>query len=222
MKLLFFILFMIPLISYSQITVIEVTQQRNMFEEKVISEGWPKWNKNSWYGNPDSGLDFAGIGYDAFWNQPKGERTFYTNISENQRIFLGDSINLISGGGENYVWNTGDSTRVIKVSPIDTTTYTVTIKDDDRTDEKSVIVYVEPRPDGFQTINIGNDYSICEGLTITLVANGLSQSTYLWSTGDTSKTITVTPSLTQFYTVSVTLGNQTVTDTILIIVNNCN
>ena len=221
MRLLFFILFFVTGLSYSQITVIEVTQQRNMFEEKVISEGWPKWNKTSWYGNPNTGLDFAGTGYDVFWNQPKGERTFFTNISENQRIFLGDSINLISGGGSQYIWSTGDSTRVIKVSPIDTTTYTVTIKDDGRTNELSVTVYVEPIPEEYKNLNIGNDYTICEGTTIALISNGLSYSTYEWSTGDTTKIITVTPSLTQFYTVTVTFGNQTVTDSILIIVNNC-
>lgn len=222
MKLLLFILFFVPMMMFSQITVIKVTKQRDMFTEKVIREGWPKENPDSWYGNPDTGLDFAGIGYDGFWNQPKGKRTFYTNISENQRIFRGDSVNLISGGGSQYLWNTGDSTRILKVSPLDTTTYSVKIKDDNRETELSVTVFIEDRIFGVPIANLGNDNVICKGESVFLISNGTPTSTYLWNTGEITQGITVTPDVTQTYSVTITDGTNSDTDTVIIIVNNCN
>lgn len=224
MKLLLFIL-LLPIFSFSQVSVIKVTAQRPIFEEKVIyGARWPTWNKNESYGNPDTRLSFSTMGYDAFWNQTKGPRTFYTNISENQRISRGDSIRVISGGGSKYIWNTGDTTRTIKVSPLNTTTYSVTITDDNRSKQLSTTVYVEDRPLSPKTLNVGNDRTICEGTTITLTSDveETPTTTYLWSTGATSKSITVTPSLSNTYTVTVTDNEIVLVDEILIIIKKCN
>lgn len=98
------------------------------------------------------------------------------------------------------------------VSPANTTTYTVTITD-----------YCNQDITGDVTITVGNgfadlgpDIALCNGESATLTVNqGLS---YLWNTGDTTQTITITPSNTGQYTVTVTdicVGS----DSILVTVN---
>jgi len=223
-KKLLVLLFFLPLILTAQISVIKVTKQRDMFVEKVIECGWPKYVESSWYGQPYvNGLTTDQIS--AIWFGAKyGPRTFYTNISENQRIQRGDSILLISGGGAKYQWNTGDTTRIIKVAPIDTTPYTVTITDDNRSISLTTTVFVEDRiVTPIDYVNIGNDKTICEGDVIQLTSeyNASNNITYKWSTGDTTKSITVTPTITQQYWVEVTDGTKIFKDEILIILIKC-
>lgn len=217
-------LFFLPMILTAQISVIKVTKQRDMFTEKVIECGWPKYEKTSWYGHPYvNGLTNEQIS--AIWFGAKyGPRTFYTNISENQRIQRGDSILLISGGGATYRWDTGDTTRIIKVAPTDTKTYSVTITDDNRSATLSTTVFVEDRVTKPQTTaNIGNDKTICEGDNIQLTSDyiGTGNETYKWSTNATTKSITITPGLTQEYWVEITDGTKVIKDYILITVVDC-
>ena len=41
-------------------------------------------------------------------------------------ICLNESVNLIAGGGDTYLWNTGDNTATVTVKPKSNITYTVT------------------------------------------------------------------------------------------------
>src|SRR5690606_16165386 len=74
-----------------------------------------------------------------------------------QQICKGESITLTASGGTNYVWNTGETTKSIEVTPESTTTYTVTVSDDyDQSDEANVTVTVNDIP----TANAGEDQTI--------------------------------------------------------------
>ena len=155
MRVVIFILLLIPIFTYGQIEVIEVAPQPNVFEsccgEVIQGARWPRYNPSSWYGQPYVGGLSNSQTSNVWFSTVVGPRIFYTNISENQRIFRGDSIHIIAGGGRTYRWNTGETSRIIKVSPQETTTYSVTIEDDiehdpTRTVVLSTTVHVEDAP----------------------------------------------------------------------------
>ena len=79
------------------------------------------------------------------------------------------------------------------------------------TDMATIIV------DSIATFNIGTDTSFCAGNSITLDATAANTSAYLWSTGETTGTITV--DTTGTYTVNVTENACSETDAINITVN---
>ena len=111
-----------------------------------------------------------------------------------------------------YNWSTGATTPSISINPTTTTKYKVTVTDCcgcTHTEEYTV------RVSGIQA-DLGPDQMINLGQSITLnptvrnqgvcnptipAANNL---TYLWSTGATTSTITVTPNVSSFYRVTVT------------------
>jgi hypothetical protein len=134
-----------------------------------------------------------------------------TDITINQ----GDSTTLTASGGGTYLWNTGETTASINVSPNSTTTYSVIVTQNgcEATDEVIVIVNTTT------TIiaNAGTDQSICDGETTNLTASGGTN--YLWNTGETIASITVTPNATATYTVIVSDGNNSDTDEVTVFVN---
>lgn len=113
----------------------------------------------------------------------------------------------------NYSWDNGLPALASHfVAPATTTTYTVTVTD-----------YCNQDITGDVTITVGNgfaeagpDVELCNGESTTLSANsGLH---YLWNTGDTTQSITITPSSTEQYSVTVTnicMGS----DSVLVTVN---
>jgi len=64
---------------------------------------------------------------------------------------------------------------------------------------------------------ISKPAAICSGDTITLIAGG--GSTYTWNNGATSSSITVTPSSTSTYSVNISKGSCSVTDSVRVTVN---
>jgi hypothetical protein len=109
------------------------------------------------------------------------------------------------------------------VSPLKTTVYTVTATTIGLSDTKSVTVFIEPRPDFIPNVNIGNDETVCIGDTVQLIptSNVSNTAVYKWSTGETTKTIYITPTQTAYYTVVITDGDYVITDGVLIIVSLC-
>lgn len=124
----------------------------------------------------------------------------------------GDSITLNAGGGfPSYNWNTvtiNDSLVGVTV----TGTYSVTVTDTAGcVTVDSIFVQFDP----FPVINLGNDTTLCADQTLTLDA-GYPGSTYLWSNGETTQTITTTFPNDGDYWVTVTTpaGCADVSDTI--------
>ncbi len=135
------------------------------------------------------------------------------NAGPDVSICDGDSTTLTASGGTTYLWSTGETTASINVSPLATTTYTVTAFDGLESDDDDVVVTVNPYP----TANAGADVTICDGDSTTLTATG--GGTYLWSTGETTASINVSPSATTTYTVTVTLNGCSAADDVIVTVD---
>jgi len=111
-----------------------------------------------------------------------------------------------SVGGGTYAWSQGSTTQSINVSPTTTTTYTAsyTVAGCNPVTASGTIT-VNPSP----SVTV-NDVTICSGNSTTLTATPVvSGGTYLWSTGATSQSITITPNSTSSYTVTYSSGGCT-------------
>ncbi|MDZ7743152.1 MAG: hypothetical protein U5Q03_15790 [Bacteroidota bacterium] len=114
-------------------------------------------------------------------------------------ICMGDTAYLTASGGVRYEWSNGDTTQTIAVSPPDTNLYFVEVFNEfDCSAEDSVQVNILPAP----VISVDSDTLICAGDCATLQVIGSGE--ILWSTGDTTQSITVCPDVTTSYWVSVT------------------
>ncbi|WP_040757666.1 T9SS type A sorting domain-containing protein, partial [Winogradskyella psychrotolerans] len=136
-------------------------------------------------------------------------------VSESITIIDGESINLLVNGAETYLWNTGDTGNSIIVNPTETTIYSVTgfsANGCPSVAEVTITVIAEVNADA------GNDVAICFGESVTLNASGGIN--YIWSTGETGVSLTLSPTETTTYTVTVTdsFGNSD-TDSVTVIVN---
>jgi len=134
------------------------------------------------------------------------------NAGNDQTICSGETITLTASGGTSYLWNTGATSSSINVSPNNTITYSVTVTQNGCSDTDDVIVNVNPNP----TANAGNDVSILEGENTTLTASG--GESYVWSTGETTQSISVSPNSTTTYTVIAILNGCEDTDDVVVIV----
>lgn len=137
-------------------------------------------------------------------------------VTGNQTVCAGESTTLTASGAKSYSWSTGSHSSSITVTPTaPSTTYTVTGTDEFGCQASiDVTVTVSTLPN----ITISGTTEICEGNSTTLTAAG--GNTYLWSTGATSASITVSPNSTQEYTVTgTTTGNCSSTASVQVIVN---
>lgn len=135
------------------------------------------------------------------------------NAGEDVNICEGETVTLTALGGDFYLWNTGETTASIEVSPIITTTYSVEVSDGFSFDTDEVTVFVDSAPTAFA----GEDETICEGESITLSASG--GETFLWSTGETTASIEVSPTQTTEYTVTAFNGGCEDSDSVTVQVN---
>ncbi|MFH1005419.1 MAG: SBBP repeat-containing protein, partial [Bacteroidota bacterium] len=115
-------------------------------------------------------------------------------------ICIGQTITLIASGGENYLWNNGATTSSIVVTPSVTSTYSVIAFIGVCSDAASVNVTVLPPPSAYISVT-----AICAGQIATLTAEGGGN--YNWSTGETTESISVSPTTTTTYSVIVSIGS---------------
>ncbi|MDY7394014.1 T9SS type A sorting domain-containing protein [Aureibaculum sp. 2210JD6-5] len=138
------------------------------------------------------------------------------SLGDDKTICSGESVTLIAEGIGNYLWNTGEVTSSITVSPTKTTTYSIIASshcNSDAVDEITVFVNDAVKA------NAGNDVSIEPGETVTLTATG--GNSFLWNTGETTASITVQPENTTTYTVEVENGTScSSTDDVKVTVEN--
>jgi predicted transcriptional regulator len=120
-------------------------------------------------------------------------------ISGDKDICAGESTTLTTSGGSGYIWSNGATTSQIIVSPSVTTTYSVTVTDEKGcSSSESVTVQMNALPD----VAISGNNELCSGESTTLSAS--IGSTYVWSTGATTRQINVNPAITTTYGVTVT------------------
>jgi gliding motility-associated-like protein len=116
------------------------------------------------------------------------------------QICEGNAATLTATGASSYAWSTGETTSSITVSPMSTTTYHITAYDGGCSATADFTVQVNPIPQ----VSLGNDTTICPNNVVILDA-GLADS-YQWNTGQTSATISVSPSTSTYYEVTITIN----------------
>lgn len=137
-----------------------------------------------------------------------------TLVTNNYTICAGGTATLTSSGATTYSWNTGATTTSITVTPTSNITYTVTGFNGTCTDVNTVSVTVGSALSIAITPSVP---SICIGNSGTLTASGATS--YTWTSGPTTSSIVVTPTITTNYTVNGTNGTCAGTKTITMVVN---
>ncbi len=113
----------------------------------------------------------------------------------------GEQTIITANGGITYLWNTGDNTPDIFISPSATTTYSVTVTDANGcVSSQTVNISVNPLP----VVSLTGDTIACIGSEITLTVSGGSG--FLWQNGETNGTITI-PANENDTVISVVISN---------------
>ena len=121
-------------------------------------------------------------------------------ISNDTTICDGETIDITASGGIIYLWNTGDNTQTISLSPSSTSNYSVTVTDSNGCENSSSMeIAINPVPNA--TITPEQD-TICRGASTVLHAAG--GNTYLWNIGSSASSIVVGPKESTTYTLTVT------------------
>jgi hypothetical protein len=116
-------------------------------------------------------------------------------------LCAGSSTTLSATGASNYIWMPGNFTgSVVPVSPMSTTTYTVTGTNGNCTSSATVLLTVTPAP----VITVSPQSTVvCQGASTVLVASGASN--YMWTPGNIANdSIVVSPTATSIYQVTAT------------------
>jgi PKD repeat protein len=124
-----------------------------------------------------------------------------------------------SSTGGTYIWNTGETTQIITVSPATTTNYSITYTLSGCSPVSATgTITVSPIP----IVNLGSDTTICSAnfpYTLTSSTSGATNQ-YSWNTGDQTQSISITTGGTYSLLVTNTDGCSS-SDSIQIIEDPC-
>ncbi len=111
------------------------------------------------------------------------------NLGPDDGFCAGDALILdAENTGADYDWNTGATTQTINVT--ESGTYSVIVTDNAGcTAEDEIVIEIFPSP----IVNLGPDISVCAGDIVVLDAENPGDN-YVWNTGATTQTISVTTS----------------------------
>jgi hypothetical protein len=155
-------------------------------------------------------------------NSDTDEVTIYVSplpnvsVSGDETILQGNYVTLSASGANTYEWSNGATAPNIAVNPSVTTTYSVKGYINNCYDEKEVTVNVIQQV----VASAGEDRTICAGETTTLTASG--GETYLWSTGETTQSINVSPNENTTYQVTVANSLDEDIAEVTVLVEACN
>ncbi len=147
-------------------------------------------------------------------NHCTGADTIVVAYADPNAVDLGPDTSICQGSvlvldatlpGSTYLWNTGASGPTLNVSAAGT--YSVQVFQGACMVTDTIAVQVQPMP----ALTLGNDTTLCAGATLTLDAS-FTGATYLWNSGSTAPTITVSAPGT--YEATVDLNGCAVTDAI--------
>lgn len=131
------------------------------------------------------------------YNIPPGSNaTLSVTVAPSGSVCAGNTVTLSVASSGSYSWNPGGTGSVIVVAPANTTTYNVTGSLVCNTASASAVVNVWPLPN----VSVSGKGMICKGETENITASGASS--YSWSTGQSSASISVSPGLTTTYSVT--------------------
>jgi hypothetical protein len=142
-----------------------------------------------------------------------------TVTANSATVCAGQTAILTANGANSYVWNGGQTTATINVTPSVTTTYSVTGSvGAGCSGNATATVVINNLPQVSASSNAPGD-SVCSGNSVVLSGSGASN--YVW-TGGVVDGVAFTPSSSQTYTVSGTGANGCVNTAIIVItVNAC-
>ena len=127
-------------------------------------------------------------------------------VAGSLNICLGDSTTLIAGNADSYLWTTPNGVLLsqnptLTVKPTTSTDYMLTVYNADGcSDSRIVRVTVHDFP---TTALILGPSEVCLGDRITLTVDD-AKPYYLWSSGETTRSITVSPTVAHTYSCEVT------------------
>lgn len=134
----------------------------------------------------------------------------------------GAVTDLMANANGSVLWNTGDTTSTISVQPSQTTTYSATVTTVNgctASDNFMLIVFPSPLPPVIGGLPPGSDsVAICNGASTQLSVT--TTNSVVWSTGDTTHTITVTQSGTYYVTIIDQNGCPATSDTLQAVVES--
>lgn len=120
-------------------------------------------------------------------------------VSNDTAVCFGQRVTLEASGGVSYEWDGGPQTSSYNFLPLTTKYYYVNVeRSNGCVGRDSVEVEVGKRP----VISISNDTTICEGSTITLEVVSSDDATFEWNTGQSGKTLSVSPTEATTYTMT--------------------
>ena len=127
-------------------------------------------------------------------------------------ICEGDTASLSATEDDaTYLWSNGATTQGVVVSPTATTSYTVRVTKNGMSSTSSIVIEV------LDSEITATATSVFENATVTL-SSSVTGATYLWSTGATSSSISITPTETTSYTIQVTKNGVTCSSSIEVVV----
>ena len=109
----------------------------------------------------------------------------------------GEALEISAPAGYDYLWNNGSVSQTITVNS--SSNYSVIIVDGQGCAAVSNVAMVEESPDETPSLLLAGEEDFCQGGSVVLTAS--EAASYLWSTGDTTESITVTQTGDYFVTV---------------------
>ncbi|HMU08920.1 MAG TPA: gliding motility-associated C-terminal domain-containing protein [Ferruginibacter sp.] len=152
------------------------------------------------------------------------------NDTINRRIWIADATGFLGADtsscnllaltigveeieGANYLWSTGFNGN--KITTTGFGTYWLEVQQNGCRIRDSITVTEKPKP----TVSLGPDTSICKFKSVDLIAGTALFDTYLWNTGESTRSITVDKAGT--YSVEVTLNGCIAADTVIVFPGDC-
>lgn len=115
--------------------------------------------------------------------------------------------------GANYLWNTGYNGN--KITTTGFGTYWLEVQQNGCKLRDSINVTEKPKP----AVSLGPDTSICRFKPVVLTAGSSFYDTYLWNTGESTRSITVDKA--GIYYIDVTLNGCVASDTVVVFPGDC-
>jgi len=107
--------------------------------------------------------------------------------SGSTNLCQGTSVSLTASQANSYLWNTGQTTQTISVSTPGN--YWVKVINPSDCEATSAVTPVIVKPNPLATISANRSTTLCAGETVTL--NSSPGDSYVWSTGETTQSISV-------------------------------
>ena len=128
-------------------------------------------------------------------SQPTNPLSIFTDSTDETCMTDGSATVYVLGGTPtySYLWSPSGQTTAIATALIPNTTYTITV-----TDANGCVITDETHINGHENIFLPNnddylDSIICLGKSVSIEIEDKPFHSYLWSTGETTASITVTP-----------------------------